>query len=62
MERVAREVGPSIYAHIACIICDYPVIIRRGRIIGLPPGSYRQVIDLVIRRQRTVQHRVHTTS
>lgn len=53
LEQVAHEVGPKAYADIQCQMMEVSVLIRGGRIIGLPPGSYATLLeDALSRLQR----------
>ena len=52
LEQVAREVGSTVYAEFLPQLWDSTCYIRRGRIAGLPPGTYVNLLTTSIRRMR----------
>lgn len=57
LEQVAREVGPVVYADVLPRLYDATVLIRRDRIVGLPPGTYAMLLEDVLARRRWARHR-----
>jgi hypothetical protein len=51
LEEVAREVGPAIYAVFLLQLAEFPVLIRRGRVVALPPGTYSNLLREVLSRR-----------
>lgn len=52
LEQVAREVGGRAYAEVQAAMWDRPVVIQRGRIVGLPSGTYAILLRDIIRQRQ----------
>lgn len=52
LEQVAREVGGTVYAEFLPQLWESTTYIRRGRIAGLPPGTYVNLLTTSIRLRR----------
>ena len=51
LEQVATEVGGSVNAEIEASLWEATVVIRGGRIVGLPLGTYRRLLRAFVRRR-----------
>lgn len=49
--QVAREVGSQAYVEICAEVWDRPVVIKRGRVVGLPAGTYAIGLRAIIGRR-----------
>ncbi len=52
LEQVVREVGVSVFTEMLPLMQERPALIRRGRIVGLPPGTYAILLHDIVRRRR----------
>lgn len=52
LEQVAREVGSTVYAEFLPQLWESTTWMRRGRVVGLPPGTYLMLLNDSIRRRR----------
>lgn len=59
LERVAQEVGPTAYAEMLPEFYEATMLISRGRIVGLPPGTYASLLNDVVSRRLGKRWRGH---
>jgi hypothetical protein len=52
LAEIRAEVGDAVYAEIERRSSDRPVVMRRGEVVGLPPGTYMILLREALRRRR----------